>query len=152
MLHAGGESRHVGRRLTHSGSGVRACTFGDERGSHRRADGTGALLGQVRAELERIYSGIEVGPWVGIITGLIAGTHRYLIDIGGVTALPCFITSILAGCIAGWINRKIPKAQHWRAGILGGKFGAGTRYGHIHLRDMEMFAGGLHRLCLGIDG
>lgn len=64
--------------------------------------------------------GILFGPWVGIITGLIAGTHRYLIDIGGVTALPCFITSILAGCIAGWINRKIPKAQHWRAGILGG--------------------------------
>lgn len=70
--------------------------------------------------LSRSCQGILFGPWVGIITGLIAGTHRYLIDIGGVTALPCFITSILAGCIAGWINRKIPKAQHWRAGILGG--------------------------------
>ena len=64
--------------------------------------------------------GILFGPWVGIITGVIAGTHRYLIDIGGVTAIPCFITSILAGCLAGWINRRIPKAQHWRAGILGG--------------------------------
>ncbi|MTH48628.1 LytS/YhcK type 5TM receptor domain-containing protein [Intestinirhabdus alba] len=64
--------------------------------------------------------GILFGPWVGIITGAIAGTHRYLIDIGGVTAVPCFITSILAGCLSGWISRKIPKAQHWYAGILGG--------------------------------
>jgi two-component system LytT family sensor kinase len=53
--------------------------------------------------------GILFGPWVGVITGLIAGTHRYLIDIGGVTAVPCFITSIIAGVLSGWINRKIPK-------------------------------------------
>ena len=64
--------------------------------------------------------GILFGPWVGIITGLIAGTHRYLIDIGGVTAVPCFITSIIAGVLSGWINRKIPKKQHWRAGIIAG--------------------------------
>ena len=64
--------------------------------------------------------GILFGPWVGIITGIIAGTHRYLIDIGGVTAVPCFITSIVAGVLSGWINRKIPKARHWRAGILAG--------------------------------
>lgn len=64
--------------------------------------------------------GILFGPWVGIITGIIAGTHRYLIDIGGVTAVPCFITSIIAGVMAGIINRKVPKAQHWRVGIIGG--------------------------------
>jgi len=64
--------------------------------------------------------GILFGPWVGIITGIIAGTHRYLIDIGGVTAVPCFITSIIAGVMSGVINRKVPKAQHWRAGIIGG--------------------------------
>lgn len=64
--------------------------------------------------------GILFGPWVGIITGIIAGTHRYLIDIGGVTAIPCFITSIIAGALSGWINRKIPKKQHWRAGIAAG--------------------------------
>lgn len=34
--------------------------------------------------------GILFGPWVGIITGVIAGIHRYLIDIGGVTAIPCY--------------------------------------------------------------
>lgn len=64
--------------------------------------------------------GILFGPWVGIITGVIAGLHRYLIDIAGITAIPCFITSIVAGVISGFISRRVPKAQHWRAGILGG--------------------------------
>ena len=64
--------------------------------------------------------GILFGPWVGIITGVIAGVHRYLIDIGGVTAIPCFITSIIAGVMSGMINRKVPKVQHWRVGIIGG--------------------------------
>lgn len=64
--------------------------------------------------------GILFGPWVGIITGVIAGIHRYLIDIGGVTAVPCLITSIIAGILSGWINRKIPKAKHWSVGIIAG--------------------------------
>jgi len=64
--------------------------------------------------------GILFGPWVGIITGLIAGVHRYLIDIGGITSIPCFITSIVAGCLSGWIHQRVPKAQHWRIGILAG--------------------------------
>ncbi|MFU0885500.1 LytS/YhcK type 5TM receptor domain-containing protein [Kluyvera sichuanensis] len=65
-------------------------------------------------------AGILFGPWVGIITGIIAGAYRYLSDIGGVTAIPCFITTIAAGIISGIIHRKIPKEQHWRVGILGG--------------------------------
>ena len=65
-------------------------------------------------------SGILFGPWVGIITGIIAGAYRYLSDIGGVTAIPCFITTIAAGIISGVIHRKVPKERHWRVGILGG--------------------------------
>ena len=65
-------------------------------------------------------AGILFGPWVGIITGIIAGAYRYLSDIGGVTAIPCFITTIAAGIISSIIHRKIPKEQHWRVGILGG--------------------------------
>lgn len=64
--------------------------------------------------------GILFGPWVGGIVGIIAGTHRYLIDAGSVTAVPCFITSIIAGVLSGLINRKVPKEMHWKIGILGG--------------------------------
>lgn len=56
-----------------------------------------------------MFGGILFGSWVGIIIGVIAGIYRYLIDIGGVTAIFCFIISILAGCISGWINLKIFK-------------------------------------------
>ena len=64
--------------------------------------------------------GILFGPWVGGIVGVIAGIHRYLIDAGGVTAVPCFITSIIAGILSGLINRQVPKELHWKIGILGG--------------------------------
>ena len=64
--------------------------------------------------------GILFGPWVGIITGIIAGVHRYLIDIDGITSVPCLITSIIAGISAGYINLKVKKEQRWRAGIIGG--------------------------------
>ncbi|WP_314727919.1 sensor histidine kinase [Serratia grimesii] len=64
--------------------------------------------------------GILFGPWVGIVTGIIAGVHRYLIDIDGITSIPCLITSIIAGISAGYINLKVKKEQRWRAGILGG--------------------------------
>ena len=64
--------------------------------------------------------GILFGPWVGIATGVIAGLHRYLIDMDGITAVPCLITSIIAGIASGVINRRVSKEQRWRAGILGG--------------------------------
>jgi len=64
--------------------------------------------------------GILFGPWVGIATGVIAGLHRFLIDIHGVTSVPCLITSIIAGFVAGGINRRVVKEQRWRVGILGG--------------------------------
>ncbi|CAI1831892.1 Inner membrane protein ypdA [Serratia marcescens] len=64
--------------------------------------------------------GILFGSWVGIVTGIIAGVHRYLIDIGGITSVPCLITSIIAGISAGYINLKVKKEQRWRAGIVGG--------------------------------
>lgn len=64
--------------------------------------------------------GILFGPWVGAIVGVIAGVHRYLIDIDGVTAVPCFITSIVAGLLSGLINRKVAREQRWKIGILAG--------------------------------
>jgi len=67
-----------------------------------------------------ISGGILFGPWVGIITGLISGSHRFLIDIHGPTSLPCLITSITAGFLSGYINLKVKKANHWKVGIAAG--------------------------------
>ncbi len=66
--------------------------------------------------------GILFGPWVGIITGIVSGVHRYLIDIGGVTSIPCLITSILAGVVSGYIYLYMKKARRWIYGIAAGMF------------------------------
>ncbi|ARU94809.1 sensor histidine kinase [Tatumella citrea] len=64
--------------------------------------------------------GILFGPWVGIATGVIAGLHRFLTDIHGVSAVPCLITSVLAGIVSGLIYRHIEKSRRWSVGILCG--------------------------------
>nr|WP_279325330.1 sensor histidine kinase [Clostridium sp. D46t1_190503_E9] len=69
-----------------------------------------------------VSGGIIFGPVVGIVTGLISGVHRYLIDIGGITSIPCLISSICAGIISGYINRKVKRNYRWIAGIIAGMF------------------------------
>ena len=43
--------------------------------------------------------GLIGGPWVGLGAGLIGGIHRYM--MGGFTALPCALGTILSGLSAG---------------------------------------------------
>ncbi|OOM78302.1 sensor histidine kinase YpdA [Clostridium sp. BL-8] len=69
-----------------------------------------------------VSGGIIFGPVVGITTGVISGVHRYLMDVGGITSIPCLISSITAGIIAGYINRKIQRNYRWIAGIIAGVF------------------------------
>ncbi|MBM0065996.1 sensor histidine kinase [Alkalicoccobacillus gibsonii] len=69
-----------------------------------------------------VAGGILFGPWVGIITGVVSGVHRYVIDIGGVTAIPCLITSITAGIMAGIVHLKVKKKNWWLVGIAVGMF------------------------------
>ena len=69
-----------------------------------------------------VSGGIIFGPVVGIVSGVISGVHRYLIDIGGITSIPCLISSIIAGIISGYINRKIQQNYRWIAGIIAGIF------------------------------
>ena len=64
--------------------------------------------------------GILFGPWVGIITGLIAGVHRYAIDMHGITAIPCLITSVVAGVLSGVIHQRVLKEKRWSVGIAAG--------------------------------
>lgn len=65
-----------------------------------------------------VSGGILFGPVVGITTGIVAGIHRFLIDINGVTALPCLITSVVAGITSGYINKKVKRKYSYIAGIL----------------------------------
>ncbi|WP_394233887.1 LytS/YhcK type 5TM receptor domain-containing protein [Niallia oryzisoli] len=67
-----------------------------------------------------VSGGILFGPWVGVITGIVSGVHRYLIDIGGITSVPCLITSIIAGITSGYINRRVKRSLRWIYGIIAG--------------------------------
>nr|WP_063602444.1 sensor histidine kinase [Clostridium coskatii] len=67
-----------------------------------------------------ISGGILFGPFVGISAGVVSGIHRYLIDINGVTSIPCLISSITAGIVAGYINEHLGKKYRWIAGIIAG--------------------------------
>jgi len=52
-------------------------------------------------DLAPMVAGLVGGPIVGLGAGLIAGLHR--LTMGGITAVPCAISTILAGLIAGII-------------------------------------------------
>ena len=64
--------------------------------------------------------GILCGPFVGIASGLIAGIHRFLIDPGGVTTLPCSITTIISGIVAGYIYKQSDDSNRWAYGLIAG--------------------------------
>ena len=50
--------------------------------------------------------GLLGGPLVGFLSGLIAGGHRFLIDIGGFTALACSLSTLTEGIMAGVLKKK----------------------------------------------
>ncbi|MHB1392230.1 MAG: LytS/YhcK type 5TM receptor domain-containing protein [Clostridia bacterium] len=64
--------------------------------------------------------GILCGPFVGIVSGIIAGIHRFLYDIGGITTIPCAITTILAGFVSAFIYIKGLRYEKWFYGLIGG--------------------------------
>jgi len=67
-----------------------------------------------------VVAGVVGGPVVGLVTGILAGTHRYLIDIGGITALPCAIATIIGGGLAGGIYKRTDPSQRKLYGFAGG--------------------------------
>lgn len=67
----------------------------------RLADGT---IVNVR-ELAVMMAGVVGGPIAGTLAGLIGGIHRY--TLGGATALPCTISTILIGIISGLVSTKL---------------------------------------------
>lgn len=55
--------------------------------------------------------GLIGGPITGLIAGATAGLHRYLIDIGGFTALSCAISTTAEGLIAGLLSKKFLQSK-----------------------------------------
>ncbi|WP_296845413.1 LytS/YhcK type 5TM receptor domain-containing protein [uncultured Methanobrevibacter sp.] len=57
-----------------------------------------------------MISGLFGGPVVGVPVGIISGAYRYA--LGGVTALPCSISTVISGIIGSliyvWNDRKFP--------------------------------------------
>jgi two-component system LytT family sensor kinase len=64
--------------------------------------------------------GILYGPVVGIMAGIIAGLHRLIVDIGGITSVPCTITTIISGIFASVIYKKSNEINKWWYGLIGG--------------------------------
>ncbi|MCY6371290.1 sensor histidine kinase [Clostridium ganghwense] len=69
-----------------------------------------------------IAGGILCGPFVGTVAGIIAGVHRFLIGVGGITTVPCVITTITAGIVSGILYEKCDSKNNWIYGLIGGIF------------------------------
>ncbi len=67
-----------------------------------------------------MVGGILCGPFVGVVAGIIAGLHRIAIDIGGITALPCAIATVVGGYLSGLIYKKSSVENRWIYGLIGG--------------------------------
>ena len=48
-----------------------------------------------------LIAGLIAGPYVGLAVGIIGGVHRML--MGGITCIPCGISTIVAGLIGGLV-------------------------------------------------
>jgi two-component system sensor histidine kinase LytS len=66
-----------------------------------------------------IAGGLLGGPFVGIGAGLIAGIHRWAIDIGGFTAAACALSTITEGFIGGYSYHFIKNMKNkWFMALL----------------------------------
>ncbi|QDS32920.1 sensor histidine kinase [Brevibacillus brevis] len=68
-----------------------------------------------------VVAGLLAGPWVGLMTGLIAGIHRY--SLGGFTDVACAISTISEGLFAGLIyqfRRNRSKKIGWTTALFVG--------------------------------
>ncbi|MFC1995676.1 LytS/YhcK type 5TM receptor domain-containing protein [Chloroflexota bacterium] len=66
-------------------------------GTYSGVKTTGAIA-NIR-NLGPMIAGLMGGPWIGLGAGLIGGVHRYF--LGGFTAIPCSIGTVLSGLATG---------------------------------------------------
>lgn len=56
-------------------------------------------------------AGLIGGPAIGFMTGVVAGVHRWAIDIGGFTAFACMLSTILEGLLGGLLHKAINRTE-----------------------------------------
>ncbi len=72
--------------------------------------------------MSSITAGLLGGPLVGMGAGLIAGGHRYM--LGGFSALPCGLATLVEGLLAGLISNYLKQDKlDWRMGFCFGVVG-----------------------------
>jgi two-component system sensor histidine kinase LytS len=70
-----------------------------------------------------LVGGIFGGPLVGLGAGLIAGIHRWAIDIHGFTSFACCLSTVVEGVIGGLVAERIKnKAHNWVHAFIVGMF------------------------------
>ena len=52
-----------------------------------------------------IAGGLLGGPYVAALTGLVAGIHRAIVNLGRETAIPCAIATIIGGFLTAYVSR-----------------------------------------------
>ena len=52
-----------------------------------------------------VAGGLLGGPYVAAITGLIAGIHRAIVNLGRETAIPCAIATVIGGFLTAYVSR-----------------------------------------------
>ena len=88
-------------------------------------------------DLGPVIAGLCFGPWIGLGSAIIGAIFRY--SFGGITAVPCTLTTLLAGTLAGIV---------W---IINKKRYIGTYYALIFISLIELLHLGLIFLIAG-DG
>lgn len=56
-------------------------------------------------------AGLIGGPLVGLLTGMVAGLHRWAIDIGGFTAFACMLSTIVEGLLGGLLSKRMERVE-----------------------------------------
>lgn len=84
-------------------------------GTFRGFDLNGVLLNF--RDLGPLIAGLIGGPLAGAAAGAIGGMYRY--SLGGWTALPCAVATIIAGILGGVVGRKWLPLTPLRLAILG---------------------------------
>jgi len=86
-------------------------------------------------DLGPVIAGLCFGPWIGLGSAIIGALFRF--SLGGITVIPCTLTTIIAGILAG-IVWKINKKQY-----------IGTYYAVIFIFLIELLHLGLILLLAG---